>query len=341
MKALRMTPQPARAPELYGDRWLNSEPLSVRECHGRPVLLFFCDQAAPHSDALIPLINGIHALYSEYGMTCIGVHSPSFPFARDPRRVEQWVRKKLILFPVVTDNERSVLNAYRISSVPAVCLIDAKGDIYDTLDTGLVPERLERALQYLLRQSGYRGELPILINPAYDRGYRLLPDTVTELTAGYAHGALGNPEGYSPELAAEYRDPGLYVGGKLYAHGVWRAERDALVFGGGEGYLLCPVEGDETTILAEGHGRSIVRLELDGEPLRIAVMGDDVKKDRNGQTYIAVEEPRSFSVLKNNGAQPHRLTLIPSAEGTRIYLISTITFAGRDPLRTDDGHLRN
>jgi hypothetical protein len=181
MKSLRMTYQPTRAPEIFGDHWFNTDPISIRDLHGRPVVLFFCDRTSPQSQGLVPLFNGMHTLYYEYGLTCIGIHVPEFSFGKNPVKVEQWIHKNIILFPVVTDNERPIANAYRISAVPSICLIDNKGDIYDTIASNFIPERIERSVQYLLRQSGYRGELPILINPAFDRGYLLTGDMISEI----------------------------------------------------------------------------------------------------------------------------------------------------------------
>src|SRR5512140_2696223 len=101
MKSLHLTYQHSRAPEIYGDHWFNSPPLAIRELQGRPVLLFFCDYTSSQSQELIPVINGLSAWYEEYGLACIAIHSPEFSFGKDPRRVEEWIKRNLILFPVL------------------------------------------------------------------------------------------------------------------------------------------------------------------------------------------------------------------------------------------------
>ncbi len=337
MKSLRMTYQHTRAPEIFGDHWFNSEPISIRELQGRPVVIFFCDRTSPQSQGLVPLFNGMHALYYEYGLTCIAVHSPEFSFGKDPATVEEWIKKNLIMFPVVTDNERPIANAYRISSIPSVCLIDNRGDIYDTITSNFIPERIERSVQYLLRQSGYRGELPILINPAFDSGYLLTGDIISEIRTGYSHGALGNPEGYSPELSAEYRDPHIYVQGKFYAHGIWRAERDSFCYGGekNEGYLLCETDGDEMFVLAGSDVKSSLSIMMDEKPLAIDAMGNDLHKNKSGTTFIAAENPQLLSIVKVPDIRRHSVRLIPQRSGVKVYLMCSVSHSRRGDADVD------
>jgi len=327
LKSLHLTYQHSHAPEIYGDHWFNSQPLSIRELQGRPILLFFCDYTSPQSQELIPLINGLSALYDEFGLVCIAIHSPEFSFGKEPNRVEQWIKENLILFPVLTDNERPITNAYRISSVPAICLVDNKGDIYDTITESFVPEKIERSVQYLLRQSGYRGELPILVNPAFDISYSLSSKVVREIHTGYYHGALGNPEGYSPELTAEYADPKLFFRGKFYAHGIWLAERNAFSYHGepNEGYLICQTEGDVVDAVIGSNGKTSVRIESDDAAVKLINMGHDLKKDKQGNTYLTVEEPQLFSLLQKNNDEQHSLKLTPMSSGITFYMFSFST----------------
>ena len=338
MKSLHLTYQHSRAPEIYGDNWFNSHPLSIRELQGRPVLLFFCDYTSAQSQELITLINGLSALYDEYGLACIAIHSPEFSFGKDPKRVDQWIKKNLVLFPVLTDNERPITNAYRISSVPAICLVDNKGDIYDTITESFVPERIERSVQYLLRQSGYRGELPILVNPAYDISYSLTSKVVKEIFTGYYHGALGNPEGYSPELAADYADPKLYFRGKFYAHGIWHAERNAFAYEGepDSGYVVCQTEGDIVDAVIGSKIKTSVRIECDDAAVKLINMGHDLKKDKQGNTYLTVEEPQLFSLFQKNNDELHTLKLVPMSSDITFYM-----FSFRAKLLEEDAQPRN
>ncbi len=323
MKALRQTyqPQTVRAPELYGDRWFNSEPLSLRAAEGQNVLLFFWTYTSPGSLRMLHVIKEWFEEYSELGLLCIGVHSPEFPFARQQRKVEEVLKQYDIRFPVVADNDRVIAQAYRIAELPSVVLVGSNGNIYDIVSSLSSFSRLERSLQYLLRQSGFFGELPPL------RSYGDAPDgrgRSMELTTGYLHGSLGNTEGYSPELAAEYRDPQLYIEGKFYAHGIWRAERNAFHYDGppNEGYLICSSGGEDVDVLVGSEQRTTVAIRVDDASMLLEQMNTDVKRDAKGNTSIAVNEPQFFSVFRASHREHHAVKFIPAQSGVTFYKFS-------------------
>jgi hypothetical protein len=326
MKYLHQTLQHQLAPELYGDYWFNSEPLSIRQLEGRPAVLFFWDCTSLQSKKFIPFINGLHALYLEFGLVCIGVHTSEFEFAQDASRIEQEIRKSLILFPVLTDNSRNITNAYRISTFPSICLINNKGNIYDTLSETIIPERIERSLQYLLRQSGYYGELPMLLNPELEENYDLPEGKIDELHCGYAHGALGNPEGYSPELAAQYVDPKVYLEKKIYTDGIWRAERNGLIYEGkaNQGYITCRCYEDDIHVLVGSTAKSIVKVNIDGAPIMLSFMGHDVKKNKQGGTFFRIDTPKIISIVQKSKDKNGVLTLIPQSSGISFYMFSFV-----------------
>lgn len=318
---LHQTYQQTKAPELFGDRWYNSEPLSIRGSLGQNVLLFFWNYTSPASMMMLPTIKEWFAAYADLGMVCIGVHSPEFSFAKEPRKVESAILKHEIQFPVVVDNDCLISDAYRITEFPAVVLIAANGTIYDVVTQMYSITRLERSIQYLLRQSGFFGELPMLQSVATEQ---VLPRHASELTTGYLHGSLGNAEGYSPELPSEYQDPQFYVEGKFYAHGVWKAERNAFQYAGepNEGYIICQSEGDSIDALIGSIQKSSVSLKVDNSTLLLEQMGSDVKRDAKGNSIVAVNEPQFISVFRGKEQERRTVKFIPSASGVTFYKLS-------------------
>lgn len=323
MKTLRQTyqPQAVRAPELYGDRWFNSEPLSLRAAEGQNILLFFWTYTSPGSLRMLSVIKEWYEEYSALGLICVGVHTPEFPFARLPQNVDAVLRSHDIRFPIVADNDRVIAEAYRISELPSVVLIGSNGNIYDTVTALSSFTRLERSMQYLLRQSGFFGELPPL------RSYGDAPDgriSSVEMTTGYLRGSLGNTEGYSPELPAEYRDPQYYVEGKFYAHGIWRAERNAFQYAGppNEGYIICSSGGEDIEVLIGSEHKANVAIRVDDGSMLLEQMNTDVKRDAKGNTSIAVGEPQFFSVFRAVQKEYHVVKFIPAQTGVTFYKFS-------------------
>ncbi|MFA6456802.1 MAG: thioredoxin-like domain-containing protein [Bacteroidota bacterium] len=321
MKMLHQSYQQIKAPELFGDRWYNSEPLSIRAALGQNILLFFWNYTSQASMRMLPTIKEWYAAYADMGLICIGVHAPEFSFAKKFQKVESAILRQEIQFPVVVDNDCLISDAYRITEFPALVLIAANGNVYDVVTQLFSFTRLERSIQYLLRQSGFFGELPMLQSIDTEQ---VLSRHASELTTGYMHGSLGNAEGYSPELASEYQDPHFYVEGKFYAHGVWKAERNAFQYAGepNEGYLICQSDGDSVDALIGSELKSSVCVTVNDMTLLLEQMGADVKRDAKGNSIVAVNEPQFASVFRGREKQQHTVKFIPSAPGVTFYKLS-------------------
>ncbi len=337
VKALHRSYQQFRAPELYGDHWFNGDPISLRDLQGDAVLLFFWDAALFSSIKMLSVIAQWHTRYAPLGAVFIGVHSSGFPFVKHPDKVEAALRKHAVRFPVVSDNERVIANAYRITTIPSIVLIDAAGNVYDVASQNFSVLRVERSLQYLLRQAGFFGELPQLQSYGQEE---MLYHAVPEIYAGYLNGSLGNPEGYSPELPAMYDDPLYYSPKKFYAHGIWRAEKNAFVYAGepNDGYLVFRSDGDDVDVLIGSDQRRSVQVLVDGAPVPVANMGREVQCDAKGKTNAVVNEPQSLSLFRAADDSPHTVKMIPSAAGISFYVFSFDPFR---PERTVNDSFRN
>jgi peroxiredoxin len=321
MKIKHQTFQSSKAPEIYGDYWFNSEPITIREFQGQMVLLLFWDYTSPSSLRLLPLLNEWFHRYTPLGAQFIGIHSPDFSFAKDPGLISPMLKKYNIQFPVVSDNERFIANAYRISESPSIVLVDASGNVYDIAQHSFSVTRLERSIQYLLRQAGFFGELPML-DSLYNE--QLNDQSTSEIYTGYLHGSLGNTEGYSPELPSIYEDPHYYVEGKFYAHGLWCASRNSFTYEGEsrDGYLICTSNGADVDLLVGSDKKKSVRVKIDDEQMPVELMGDDMKRDAKGNSILTTGEEQIVSVIHNQQSENHIVKFIPMNTGITFYLFS-------------------
>ncbi len=319
MKTLHQPYQSNKAPELYGDYWFNSEPLSIRAMQGQMILLFFWNYTSPASLQMLSLVKNWFDSYGELGLVCIGVHSPEFSFSKNPRTVEETLKKHSVQFPVVADNDRLIASAYRISEFPTLVLVGANGNLYDVVTQSFSVSRLERSIQYLLRQSGFFGELPMLQSLENERSQEQYS---LEIYTGYVHGSLGNSEGYSPELSSVYEDPNIYIEGKFYAHGIWRAERNAFHYEGepNEGYVICLSDGKNVDVLIGSEQKNSIRINVDDAPMPIEQMGSDVHRDAKGNSFVTTGEPQLVSVFRNAHSKKHSVKFIPTYTGITFYM---------------------
>jgi thiol-disulfide isomerase/thioredoxin len=150
------------APELYGNHWLNAEPVSLHERSGEVVLIDFWDYTSINCIRALPYIQEWHRKYQEFGLTVVGVHTPVFDFAGSLERVQTAVEHFKVEYPVMLDNEAKMWSAYNIHFWPTRCLVDRDGFIrYMQHGEGGYLE-FERALQQLLIEAGCHRELPPL-----------------------------------------------------------------------------------------------------------------------------------------------------------------------------------
>src|SRR5438093_1112387 len=120
-------PKQFRTPEIYGDYWFNSDPIPLGALRGYVILIDFWDYSNLGSLNALPYLQEWHRRYLDKCLVTIGVHTPEFPFARDPINVRRAIDRLGIRYPVVIDNDSIIWSAFRNSAWPTKYLIDKNG----------------------------------------------------------------------------------------------------------------------------------------------------------------------------------------------------------------------
>lgn len=327
-------PKKFRTPEIYGDYWFNSDPIPLGALRGYTILINFWDYTSASSLRSLPYLQEWHRRYSEIGLVIIGVHSPEFPFARDPVRVRKAVEKLGIRYPVVMDDDFLIWEAFRNRVWPTNYLIDREGFIRYTQQGEGSYQNFEHAVQSLLSEAGYRADFPIVMEPLRDidrsgiHCYRPTP----EILVGYQRGTVGNVGAYAPESTSHYEDPGYYLEGRLYLEGDWLNTRDYLKLEeseGREGYLVLGYQAKEvnTVVKPEGETNFQVFVQQDDHYLVPENRGDDILFDNDVRSYFLVTEPRLYNIVRNKEFGEHRLKLSARSNGFALYSVSFLTSA--------------
>ncbi len=329
---MELEPKRIHAPQLYGNFWLNSGPISLSDYIGEVVIIDFWDYTCINCIRTFPYIQEWQRKYKELGLKIIGVHTPVFEFAGSSEYVQKAIDHFNITYPVILDNEAVIWNAFEIHSWPTRCLIDRDGFIrYMQHGEGGYTE-FERAIQQLLIEAGYHRELPALMFPLCDEDqagavcYR----PTSELFFGYLRGALGNTEGYNPESTIEYTDPGIYLPERFYATGKWMNERQCLRFDGNigeDGAILLPYQAREVhAVMGSKNGLLCeVTIQQNSQPLNNDARGKDIKQLPGGATSLFVGNPRMYQIIYNKKFGSHLLKLTTSNPNLRIYALSFTT----------------
>jgi hypothetical protein len=325
---MEMKPHHTRVPELYGDFWFNTEPVSLRAHQGQIILLDFWDYTSMSSLRTIPYVNLWHEKYEEFGMLVVGVHTPQFRFGRNPDHIERAIHALGIRYPVVMDNEGFLWNAFGARVWPTKFLVDRDGFIRFRHEGEGEYEQLERALQSLLAESGIHGVLPdlsVAIRETDEPG-ALCYRTTGDIFTGYAKGTIGNLEGSNPESTIEYNDQGIYLPGRLYLQGRWLMERECVRFEGSgvePGALTLVYQALEVGAVCDAEIGRVhdLRIEQDGVSLSDENRGPDV----DASSIVHVDAPRLYTIVRNKEFGEHRLRLTTASRHVRIYVFSFAT----------------
>ncbi|MGH9406004.1 MAG: redoxin family protein [Terriglobia bacterium] len=318
------------APEV-GRQWINSPAATLAGLRGRVVLVDFWDYTCVNCLRTIPYLKEWNRRYRGHGLSIIGVHAPEFHFARTARNVERAVKELGIEYPVVLDNDYQIWQAYSNRCWPAKYLIDAKGYVrYCHLGEGAYRES-EEAIHSLLKEIAAADHFPAPMEALRDTdrpGARCSPVT-PELYLGFGRGRLGNDGGYAANEVKDYHAGSEPTGAVAWLDGPW--------FAGSESIEACPIEDLPARLIvayraAEVNlvmsppedGVGLISLTLDGSPLRDPEAGEDVHS-RDGQSLVAVSEPRMYRLVKHDRVESRRLEVTALTSGVSLYAFTFVS----------------
>jgi len=327
-----------KAPELVGGvKWLNSKPLRLSQLRGKVVLIDFWEYTCVNCIRTLPYLESWHEKYASKGLVVIGVHTPEFAFARLNANVARAAKKFGLKYPLVVDSQYAIWNAYSNRFWPAKYLVDKDGNIrYFHFGEGAY-DSTERQIQKLLREANPKVKLPNLGKALRieDKAGAVCYPVTPELYAGYLRGVkndtLGNRTQYKPNKVVRYKDPGNHRDGLIYFSGKWKNAAEAMI-----STRKTPYPQDHVALRYHALEVNVVLKPEAGEPVRVWVYHDnkrvtkadagaDVRFDEQGRSYMVVDEPRMYNVIKNAKFGHHELRLAVSVPGLGIYAFTFVS----------------
>jgi thiol-disulfide isomerase/thioredoxin len=320
------------AHEVYGDFWFNSEPVPIAALRGRVILLDFWDYTSCGSLRALPYVQEWHRRYRDYGLVVVGVHTPMFPFGKNPGVVEKAIRSLGIQYPVVMDNEAMIWSNYGSRVWPTKYLIDKDGFVRCMVAGEGNYAALEQAIHSMLYHAGTSDELPLIMDPLHetDRAGAVSYRATPELFAGYLKGSIGNVEGYSPESVVAYADPGIYYDGRFYLSGEWLNGRTMLRHQGGpsrDGVIILDYQALEVNaVINTEDGKSFdLLVQQDERDLTPGNRGEDVEITPEGRSVVHVSGPRMYSIVRNKEFGEHVVRLTTPSNACGFYSLTFVS----------------
>src|SRR5581483_4991449 len=96
---------------------------------GRVVVVDFWTFGCYNCRNTLPSVKSWDARYRDKGLTIIGVHTPELQSERNLDNVRREVAELGIKYPVVTDNDNAIWNAYGVEAWPTWFVVDKQGRV--------------------------------------------------------------------------------------------------------------------------------------------------------------------------------------------------------------------
>ena len=346
--SLPITEDTLTAPRIRGEgvnEWINSEELILSElqAENRVVLVDFWTYTCINCIRTLPYLKQWHEKYADRGLVIIGIHTPEFEFEKSLENVKEAVEGFEIEYPVVQDNNYWTWNAFNNRYWPAKYLIDTDGYIrYTHFGEGRYDET-EQAIRLLLEEADRAvADIADDLNPirlvAPNAVSSRSPDGLTrELYAGTGrnYGALRsgrtdpyvlNEEYYiRGNTDTEYTDPGDHLNHHIYLHGLWHngeeSLRHARMTEEFEDYMALRFNAVDVNVVLRTRSETpyTVQIRMDGAPLTGEDAGRDIWFDEEGRSFITVDEPRLYGLVRLGAFESHELTLSSNSDEFEVF----------------------
>lgn len=280
--------------------WLNSQPLKKADLRGKIILIDFWTYSCINWRRTLPYLRAWDKKYRQRGLIVIGVHTPEFAFEHEIENVRQAVKEMKIEYPVALDNEYAVWRAFGNNYWPALYLADSQGHMqYHKFGEGDY-ERLELAIQQLLKKAGAKDTAPatISLDPAGPEAAADWNDLKSEENyLGYERTEnFASSGGLLFDKDHNYILPDHLKLNHWALAGNWTALKQAIVLHAAHGRIAYQFHARDLHLVmspaARGEtARFLVR--IDGE-IPGAAHGTDIDAQGSG----AVSEPRMYHLIR-------------------------------------------
>jgi thiol-disulfide isomerase/thioredoxin len=282
--------------------WLESEPLTERELQGKVVLTDFWTYTCINWLRTLAYVRAWAEKYADTGLVVVGVHTPEFPFERDPQNVREAARAMRVDYPIALDPDYA-WDAFANRYWPAVYIAGADGHVRHQQFGEGGYEECERVIQQLLREAGRDGIGDELVSVTPD-GVEAQADWMNlespETYLGYQQGRR-----FAFPGAARLDEPHAYLVpdplplNSWALGGTWTVQARSAVLDRPDGRVAFRFHArDAHLVLRATEPGSAVpfRVLLDGAP---PGGGHGVDVDGEGRGTLA--EPRLYQLVRQQG----------------------------------------
>jgi len=289
---------------------------------GKVVLVSFWTYTCINWLRQLPYLRAWAEKYHEHGLVVIGVHTPEFSFEHDADNVRRAMQDMGITYPVATDNDYRVWQAFANHYWPALYFADAQGRIrHHHFGEGEYAQS-EMVIQQLVTEAGSTS-VPMDMVDVDPRGLEVPADwtslrspenyTGYERTEGFA-----SPGGPTPGQAETYTFPQRLRLNQWALSGDWTMQEEATTLNAANGRITYRFHARDLNLVMGPAAPGTVlqfRVHIDGQPPGEA-HGTDTDPDGNG----TLSQQRVHQLIRQPGPVSERTFEITFADaGVQAY----------------------
>jgi hypothetical protein len=150
--------------------------------------------------------------------------------------------------------------------------------------------------------------------------------------SGWSRGDyLGNQKKITDGQVATFSDPEKHEGGKFYLQGTWSIDSESVTHIRAtedyEDYIAIKYQAASVNVVVRPRGVDPFRViaTIDGKPVPAADWGDDIMADSQGTTFLQIDGPRMYNVVRSIGSKSGELKLHAGSPDFSLY---TYAFSG-------------
>ncbi len=308
-------------------KWFNSNPKSIKQYHGKVILLDFFTYSCINCINMLPHIKMLYEKYKNRGLEVIGIQTPEFDFEKDNENIQRAIEKYGLKYPILNDYLNTTWKLYGNKYWPRRILVNGRGKIIlQQIGEGGEHE-LELEIIKALHEIGEKGEFTIEKKHFFTKNdksnfLKYRSKLTPKIYMGWEKCKNFGNSNFIPKKSINFID-NYEKENKIYLNGNWIQEKDNIRKTNDEkGHIRLIYSAKKVNVIFSSlFGKKYrVYVYINNQSLDRTNAGKDIKIDQSG-SYLIIDKSGTYDVIETNEMESNELKLFSNSNDFIIYSI--------------------